>query len=66
MRIVAGRGSWRNGRVGEEGVVEERAFEDGVDQEVEQVPGVKEEMFTWCRPWKEMPGDENGDEKESE
>lgn len=45
MWIVAGGGGCgRKCAVGE-GVVEEGAFEDGVDEEVEEVPGVEDQVF---------------------
>lgn len=44
MWIVAGGGCGRKCAVGEEGVVEEGAFEDSVDEEVEEVPGVEDQV----------------------
>lgn len=47
-------------------MVEVGAFEEGVDEEVEEVPGVEDQLFAWGRPWQEMPGEEDSGEEQGE
>lgn len=47
-------------------MVEVGAFEEGVDEEVEEVPGVEDQLLAWGRPWQEMPGEEDSGEEKGE
>lgn len=63
MRVVGRRGGKR---VGEETVVEEGAFEQEVDQEVEDVPDVQGAQFARGGGGEEALGEGGGEEEEEE